>query len=497
MKCIINQKEYTAVDNVSFSPQTSLTMDNLPINQFEVRIFTNDIIDYGQYCELRDDLDNLWARYWISYAERIGQDVDKGTYIVKVIAQSSLAFLERIKIPAKMYNTNAYAVLTDILQLSGQSGAVTLDADTQTEWSNIQINGFCQEQTARERFLWLMLCTGGYIKSFFDTGIKVEKLETEEPKLIPFESTYWKPTISHRDYVTQIKIHAYNYINTTPHNTDTYVTDGTTYWVQEEQIITLTNSFAPSSVPENIIEIENVTLVNANIASVIIQNLVAYYFNRMEVNLEVIDNGDYIPGDLVIAYTDEDKLVRGYIDQVGFAFGVQAKGNIHLTAATEIEGAFLTIVYKWNETVIAKQSIFLPKNYEYSVTTKYHDWTMGGHRYIFRPLQDAVSGTLTENTTVTVQCEVALDLYKINDNDAVRNSLQNDKSAILEYLNDYYQEKIIMDGDEARNKLAVVRKEVTDTYSEMIDDVEKYTDVLHIKSVDEITTEETEKVDIS
>jgi hypothetical protein len=122
---------------------------------------------------------------------------------------------------------------------------------------------------------------------------------------------------------------------------------------------------------------------------------------------------------------------------------------------------------------------------------------MGGHRYIFRPLQDAVSGTLTENTTVTVQCEVALDLYKINDGDANRNSLQNDKSAILEYLNDYYQDKIIMDGDEARNKLAVVRKEVTDTYSELIDDVEKYTDVLHIKSVDEITTEETEKVDIS
>jgi len=497
MKCIINQKEYTAVDNVSFSPQTSLTMDNLPINQFEVRIFTNDIIDYGQYCELRDDLDNLWARYWISYAERIGQDVDKGTYIVKVIAQSSLAFLERIKIPAKMYNTNAYAVLTDILQLSGQSGAVTLDADTQTEWSNIQINGFCPEQTARERFLWLMLCTGGYIKSFFDTGIKVEKLETEEPKLIPFESTYWKPTISHGDYVTQIKIHAYNYINTTPHNTDTYVTDGTTYWVQEEQIITLTNSFAPSGVPENIIEIENVNLVDANIASVIIQNLVAYYFNRMEVSLEVIDNGDYIPGDLVIAYTDEDKLVRGYIDQVGFAFGVQAKGTLHLTAATEIDGALLTLIYKWENIIIAKQSIFLPKDYEYSVTTKYHDWRIGGHRYIFRPLKSIVTGTLTQDTTDIVQCEIALDHYRIDDGDENRAIIQGEYEAMVELLTEYYTPKIREYGAEAEKNFVTVRSMVNSVYSGKIAQVDQYTDILHIISVDEVIGAGEGTVDIS
>jgi hypothetical protein len=396
-----------------------------------------------------------------------------------------------------MYNTNAYAVLTDILRLSGQSGAVTLDADTQSEWSNIQINGFCPEQTARERFLWLMLCTGGYIKSFFDTGIKVEKLETEEAKLIPFESTYWKPTITHRDYVTQIKIHAYNYINTTPHNTDTYVTDGTTYWVQEEQIITLTNSFMPSGVPENIIEIENVTLVDANIASVIIQNLVAYYFNRMEVNLEVIDNGDYIPGDLVIAYTDEDKLVRGYIDQVGFAFGVQAKGTLHLTAATDLEGAKLTMIYKWNDAIISMQSIFLPMQYKYSVTTKYQDWTMGGHRYIFRPLQDSVSGTLVRDTTVIVQCEVALDLYWTSDYEVNRRSLENERKAIIDLVEEYYQSKIVIDGASARNKLAKVRREVRDTYGELLDDIDVITSILHVKSVDEITTEEAGKVDIS
>ena len=71
MKCVIGGNTYTAVDSLGFSPQADLTGNSLPINKFEVRLFTNDVISYGQFAELRDDLDNLWARYWISYAERI------------------------------------------------------------------------------------------------------------------------------------------------------------------------------------------------------------------------------------------------------------------------------------------------------------------------------------------------------------------------------------------------------------------------------------------
>jgi hypothetical protein len=168
MKVVIGNNTYSALDNLKFSPQTNLTADQLPINEFEVRLFTNDVIDYGQYAFLYDDLDNLWAKYWISYAERIGQDVDRGTYIVRLIAQSSLAFLERVKLPAKMYNTTADAVLSDILTGAGQSGAITLDSDVATEWASVTIQGFCPEQTARERLQWLLLCAGGYIKSFFD-----------------------------------------------------------------------------------------------------------------------------------------------------------------------------------------------------------------------------------------------------------------------------------------------------------------------------------------
>ena len=490
MKCVINGDTYTAIDNPRFSPEADLTGNSMPINEFEVRLFTNDIIPYGQYAELRDDLDNLWAKYWISYAERIGRDVDKETYIVKLIAQSSLAFLERIKLPAKFYNMSATAMLTDILRQAGQAGAITVDTAIQTEWDSITITGFCPEQTARERFQWLMLCTGGYIKSFFDSGMKVEKLSTDNMKVIPLEKTYWKPSISHRDYVTQIKVHAYTFTQGTPQSTDTYVTDGTTYWIQTEQLITLSNSFVPSGVPENVVEIEGVTIVDPTAASLIIQNLVAYYFDRMEVNAEVIDNAEYIPGDLVTVYTDEDQLVRGYIDQVGFTFGVQAKGSLHLTAAAEVDGVLLTIIYTWNNKTIAKQSMYLPKDYPYTVTTKYHDWTMMGHRYIFRPLQDTISGTLTQDTTVTVECEVALDQYRIDEGEINRQAIQSEYAAMVELLTEYYKPKINQYGSDAEKNFVSIRSMVDSVYHEKIAQVDQYTDILHIISVDQVTADE-------
>lgn len=487
MKCVINGTTYIALDNLHFNPQTDLTGDSIPINEFEVRLFTNDIIAYGQYAELRDDEDNLWARYWISYAERIGRDVDRGTYIVRLIAESTVAFLERVKIPAKMYNATATAVLNDILTLAGQPGAITLEASVQSEWDSTTITGFCPEQTARERFLWLLLCAGGYVKSFFETGIKIDKVDTATSVIIPIEKTYWKPSISHRDYVTAIKVHAYTFTAGTPHNTDTYVTDGTQYYIQSEQVITLSNNMIPAGVPENVVEIEGVTMVSPSSASTILQNLVAYYFNRMEVDLDCIDNGEYIPGDLVIAYTDEDQMVRGYIDQTDFAFGLQAKGRLHLTAAADVEGVLLILHYKWDDVSIARRGYFLPKDYEYSITTEYLDWTMMGHRYIFRPLTGIVSGTLTENTEVVIQCEVALDGYSVKSRDDNIGIINQEYLFLYNCLKEYYKPQIYQHESDAKRTYKEIIDVLSGIYQIKKDEVKQETNILKILSVDELT----------
>jgi hypothetical protein len=248
----------------------------------------------------------------------------------------------------------------------------------------------------------------------------------------------------------------------------------------------MTNTNVPSGVPENVVEIDGVYLVSPSLASTILTNLVVFYFDRVETDAEIIDNADYIPGDLVTVYTDDDQLYSGYIDKIDFSFGVQARGKIHVTPSLAVDGASLHLVYKWGKLQLARRSYFLPKSYPYSITTEYLDWMMNGHRYIFRPLTAAVSGTLTQNTTVEVECEVALDHYRIETGALERYYLQAEYDAMYELLSQYYAPKIREDSNAGKN-LEKVRSLLSAVYGEKKSAVEQYSDFLHIINVDEAT----------
>ena len=88
MKIIINSTTYSGLKNLSYSPETDVFGNSLPINEFRADIITTDDIAMSQWAELRDDLNALWAKYWIVYAERI----DRQT--VRIQAQSALRLLE-------------------------------------------------------------------------------------------------------------------------------------------------------------------------------------------------------------------------------------------------------------------------------------------------------------------------------------------------------------------------------------------------------------------
>lgn len=507
MKFVINGNTYTAFDNLSFSPETDLTNNSLPINEFEARLFTNANIQFGQWAELRDDNNNLWARYWLRYAERIGRDDDRQTYIVRIIGQSPLAFLERVRMPAEFYNSTADGCIDEILNYVGtigQSGEIIDDNVIAQEFESIQIVGFAPEQSARERLQWILMAAGGYVLSYFDTTIHIRKISTSGATLIPITKTFWKPTITHRDYVTKIIVHAYSYTAGTPDTTDKYVTDGTNYWIQTETVIQLANSNAPSGAPENVVEIEGVTLISPSRASTVITNLAAYYFNRVEVDADVIDNAEYKPGDRVTVYTEEDQLYTGYIDHVDFSFGLQARGRLHLTGAQGVDGAKLTILYKWGNTQIASQVYYLPKGYAYSITTEYLDWPMSGHRYIFRPTTATVTGTLTADTTKTVSVEVALDYFSQASNE--RQLIEDQHTQLVSILNEIYNSESmqiaqVYKGKKKKAKRQMYQMQLDAAYNDqiskaqmafsmMLEDVDSNENVLHVVSVDSVDYED-------
>lgn len=475
MKIVINGSTYTVFDSLGFNPETDLTNNSLPINEFQARLFTNAQINYGQWAELKDDNDNLWAKYWLSYAERIGRDDDRQTYVVKIIGESPLSLLGRAKMPIKFYTsgTTAKDAITEILSYVniGSFSDVVDDSSLRSTLDSISVTGFAPEQSARERLQWVLLLTGCYVTSYFGSHFHIKSISTSGGEVIPPEKTFWKPSISHRDYVTKIIVHAYSFTQDYPAPDDNYVTDGTNYWIVTETVVSLTNSNAPSGAPENIIEIDECMFISPYNASTIVYNLAAYYFDRTEIEADVINNGSYKPGDRVTVYLDEDSLVTGYIDQCSFKFGLQARSGLHLTAAEPVEGASLIIKYRWGTAYIAQRRYFLPKGHVYSITTEYLDITLNGHRYVFRPTQNVITGTLTENSTVNVTCEIALDSFAITT--TIRQDAINDKNLLIKWLN------------EARlsGRDAVIEM-LNNVYAENMATMSNTAQVVHVLSVD-------------
>ena len=246
----IGSTSYTEIRNLSFAPETDVSGSQVPVNQFSADIITDDVITAGSGVKLYDDRDNLWADYWLTFAER----VDKNT--VQIVGQSYLTLLDRTTLPAVMYSSKSVSTL-----LSEIMGSVSYTLDS--SFSSATVTGFCPEQTARERLLWVCFVIGAYVKSFFNSKVEILPVDTTVTT-IPSSVTYWKPAISYNDYVTAVKVVSYSYTQGTPANTDTWVTDGTNYYIQTQQVNTLSNPDAPASAPENVVTIEGVTLVNSS-----------------------------------------------------------------------------------------------------------------------------------------------------------------------------------------------------------------------------------------
>ncbi len=401
----INNTDYATIKSLSFAPQVSLTLDSLPIDEFEVDIITDDSISIGGYAELYDDLNEMWARYYLVYAERVDRET------VHIRAQSRIELLDRFKMRPIMYtNAAASGIIGSIFASMGIGNSYYLDSTLGAK----TITGWCPEQTPRERLQWVLLMIGGYAKSFYTDEGKIELIPVDETsELIPMRRTFWKPSITYRDYVTAVRVKAYSYTQGTPTNTDDWVSDGTNTWIQTSQQFTLYNPNAPANASINYVDIDDVTLVNTSNVSDVMSFLAKYYFTRGSVTMDVINNGVYWPGQKLMAYLDEDNICEGYLESCSFTFGVQARARLELTAVEQKETAGLTIRYMYGTTQLGREQYAFPVGYEYSIQNPYITWEMNNRRYVFRPTTLTCSGTMTSTAqTVDVTYAIALEYYE-------------------------------------------------------------------------------------
>jgi hypothetical protein len=132
----------------------------------------------------------------------------------------------------------------------------------------------------------------------------------------------------------------------------------------------------------------------------------------MRVSLSVIDNAEYMPGQKLLVSRDDSSMAVGYVQQCSFSFGVQAKADIELAAASDRGSGNLVIKYMDGRVQIGMRTFLIPVGYQYSVLNPYITYSVPGHRYVYRPLNEYATGTITSGKTIDTQpCAVALDLY--------------------------------------------------------------------------------------
>lgn len=393
----IGSTEYTEIKNLSFSPEADITGVTCPVNEFTADIITSSPLAPGGFAELYDDLDSLWARYWITDSVKLNSDT------LRITAKSLLWPLDKVVLPAVMYEDAAVMdVLDEIF------GMISEQYDLDSSFATQFIDGFCPEQSARERLQWVCFVIGGYVKTHFTDVVEILPVPTETA-IIPPEKTFWRPELSSRVAVASIRAKVWSYTEGTPAATDKWVTDGTTTWVAQEQWISLNNPSAGQLSPSSVVSIEDVTLINSGNVGAILNRLSGYYFKPREVSLDVIDNGEYVPGDKVQVFTDDASIVEGWIDAAAFSFGVQARASLHVTALDPREAGDLTLIYTFNQLEIEKHTYHFPVGYEYEFQNPYFDRTYMPRRYILRPYTEITYGVMpAESVVVYVPCLKAL-----------------------------------------------------------------------------------------
>ena len=401
---VVKGGEYHNVCNLNFAPQTDLTGNSLPINQYTIDIITEDDIPTETVGHtLYDDRDFLWADWPITKVQRIAPNC------VRVTASSWLHKLDNWQMEAVMYEDEP---ASDAIEACFGTGS--RDYSINSAIAAKTVTGFAPAQTARERLTWLCFVLGAFVVDTFRDDARITGIDSSTT-LIPLERTYMRLTVDADKWVTGLKITSYSFREGTQ---EEWETDDNSYmfptpWIATPQTVTLANSYAPEGTPANVIEIDSIYLINPSNVSEIAARLAQYWFNPTTVQADVVNNRLYRPGDLVQVYTGLDTMVSGYIQQESFAFGKQSMSTIKLIGALDVELAKLTVNYTYQGGRIQKEEYMLPVGLPFTIDTLYVDKTEGGRRRIYRPTADTVEGTMVAGgVTENVTCEIALDLYE-------------------------------------------------------------------------------------
>lgn len=389
------------VKNLSFSPQVDMTGNSMPVNEYTCDVITTDEIPVA--CighRLRDEMGQSWAEWPLRKVIRVSASC------WRVTASSWLKALEYTELEPRMYEE--VRASEAIAECFGENNNVyTISPNIRFK----TVSGFAPAQNARERLTWLLFVLGAFPVDVFRSDVYIRPVDDAEA-LVPFDRTFMRPSLDTGDIVTAIRLTTYTFREGTEEEwqSDENSFQFPTPWIATPQNFELTNPDADEDAPENTVVFDSLYLINPDNVSEIAARLARYWFNPVEASVDCVNNKQYRPGDLVLAYTDIDRMISGYVQQATFTFGKQARSTLKLIGVAKITLAKLTVRYTYQNGIIGKAAYFLPVGHTYSIDNPYIDRTVKGTRRVYRPQESAVTGTMAEgDNTATAAYDIALE----------------------------------------------------------------------------------------
>ena len=403
---------YRQLRSLSFAPEVDLTLSSLPVNEFRAEIVTEDVIPAGVEAILMDDMDQLWADYTITKAERI----DRQSF--RIVAQSDLTLMDRWTLPAEMFqNVEVSRFIQWLFRIPKSGYLYNVDIEVDAYFNGVTVTGFCPEQTARERLQWLCVTVGAVVRQCFASALQFIPAPDVDATayyakgtLIPISETFMKPSVTIRELMRSVAVTGYeNFTNVDPTpqpeagmepgtepvqviEWESSVDEqGVTWWYNPVDL-TFENEESPE-LPGRHVSIDGVTLIG-EASRQVIGWLSAAYFRQGEIRMDVINNAQYCPGQKVRVYAEEDTIYTGYIRSCDFRFGLQARATLVISSDLEqVPSGKLTISYRYGDLPLGRSEMVLPDGEPYDVENPTISWTEGGRYVEYTPTTPRATGT--------------------------------------------------------------------------------------------------------
>lgn len=287
--------------NVRATQEVSIISSEVAINTLDFTLDSKMDVEY--MFQLKQpisayDGETFIGVFYISNSKQRG----KGLYDVSCI--DAIGVLDEDPYPVRMLvNVPVRELLEDIL--GGH-----FDLELAAVLSTVSVSGYLPGGTRRQALQQVAFALGAMVDTSGSESIRVYKDREASPRKIPVGRIYTGGTVDKAAIVTAVQVSAHGY-EAGGEGNDTVEVDGTTYLHSTSTTI-INNPNSTATDKQNVIEVKEATLVNAQNVAAVAQNVYGYYKMRDTQNIRIVMDGEK-PGDHIAAPTPWGTVMDGYI----------------------------------------------------------------------------------------------------------------------------------------------------------------------------------------